>query len=654
MRRLDLGNDRSISTLARRVRVAGAIAAEAAAVAFAIGFVSLGSGMRAAVETNAVAAPVRTALLVAVVVTGAIAGTLALALDVWLGDRRTMERIAKASALLVPLGFVPPLLVASAWTGRPFQFVVLLAMLVLFVERLARPSLEILRETGRPALLLLRQRVPAWSALALVVAAALAYAVYTGYVSVLNHRRFGTGAFDLAIFDNMMWNGVHGHPFRSTVMYGTRGGNAIADHAHYAEVLFLPLYALWPRADMLLILQAVMLGFAAIPLFLFAKTQLARPVALLVALAYLLYAPLHGAQFYDFHWLPLAVFFLFWLFYSLAARRNWITFASVLVLFALREDVAPGIAVLGLFLFMIDFRPRVGLTLAASAMIWTLVNKFVLMPLAGPSWFIRMYDTFVPEGEHGFFAVVKTLATNPVYAASTMVQLPKLEYVGHMLAPVAFLPTRRVWILPLIAPGVLFTVLTNWGPAYSVRYQYTTHWVPYVFGAVVLALAAIERESGALKRNAACFALAVGVLVHSTVFGVIFVPGSFVSGPVKPSLSMTDEEAFRYAELRRLIDLIPPNVSVSSTDIEAPHVSNRADVYAVAQDASAGEYVLVSLDSLHQVRTRQNLTTIFSSASYGLVADSYRGRFLLFQRGKASPRTDNAFRRIGIAVPTRP
>ena len=43
------------------------------------------------------------------------------------------------------------------------------------------------------------------------------------------------------------------------------------------------------------------MGFAAVPLYLFASTQLSRPMAAVLAIAYLFFPPLHGPNFYDFH-----------------------------------------------------------------------------------------------------------------------------------------------------------------------------------------------------------------------------------------------------------------------------------------------------------------------------------------------------------------
>jgi hypothetical protein len=131
------------------------------------------------------------------------------------------------------------------------------------------------------------------------------------------------------------------------------------------------------------------------------------------------------------------------------------------------------------------------------------------------------------------------------------------------------------------------------------------------------------------------------------VFGAVLDPAGFLGGGgVRPSYTMTPREAQRYRELRRLIAMIPAAASVTSTDIEAPHVSNRRDIYAVAQDVSKGDYLLVNLESLDLARTRANLSLVLGDPAYGLLADGYGGKLLLFKRGQVSPRTAEAKRRI--------
>lgn len=634
----------------RAARAAAVLACEAGALGLAVVTLRLGPAAPAFLQSNALAPSLRLPLALAIVVSALL--PVLFVVGVWRrpGWLERCEQAARRAAPLVPLGALPALCSRAAWVARPLDYLLMLAGFVLLLERCARIAFDAGGFVPEPLVrAAARLRPGARAALGLVVLASAAYALDTGYLTVLKHYRFGTGAYDLAIFDNMMWNGLHGEPFRSTVMFGNRGGNAIADHAHYAEVLFLPLYALWPRAETLLWLQAVVLGFAAVPLYLFAATQLPRAIALLLALAYLVYAPLHGAQFYDFHWLPLAIFFHFWLYYALATDRRWLAIASVLVLFLLREDVAPGVAVVGALLLFSGAKPRAGAWLMLSGVLWTLVNKFVLMPLAGPWWFAEMYKGLSPTGAPGWAGIATTLVGNPLYALTTLLTARKLEYTLHLLVPIAFLPLRRAWLLPLLLPGVVFTVLTTWDAAFSIWYQYTSHWIPYVFGASVLALAAIGERSGNARR-AACLALCAGVFAHSAVFGALLEPSGFLGGGgVRPSYTMTSSEAKRYRELQRLIAMIPPGASVTSTDIEAPHVSNRRDIFAVAQDVSKGDYLLVNVESLDLARTRVNLSLVLSDPAYGLLADGNDGKLFLFKRGQVSPRTAEAKRRILIA-----
>ena len=106
---------------------------------------------------------------------------------------------------------------------------------------------------------------------ALVCLAAAGYAAYVAFYTIRNHQRLGTTAFDLGIYDNLMYNAMHGRPFESPVLFGPAGGNYIAGHAEFAMLLFVPFYAIRPGPETMLIIQAVVLGFAAVPLYLFAS-----------------------------------------------------------------------------------------------------------------------------------------------------------------------------------------------------------------------------------------------------------------------------------------------------------------------------------------------------------------------------------------------
>ncbi|HSC89765.1 MAG TPA: DUF2079 domain-containing protein [Polyangiaceae bacterium] len=630
--------------LTRATRLGCLLFAEGAALLLGGCSLVLGDVSTAILEANRYPKGLRTRLVIwfgalLVLALGGLIGLVRRRSEaLWAGAETWARRLAP----IIPLATVPSLLETKFWFTHPLEFLLVLAAVSLVAERTFRVSFATF-ERPWPSLLD-HPRLP----LILVCTAAASYVAYTGYLTVLNHQRFGTGAYDLAIFDNMSWNALHGEPYRSTVMFGDRPGNALADHAHFGMLLFLPFYAVYPRAESLLILQAALLGGAAIPLFAFARTQLSAWSSALIALCYLLSPLVHGAQFYDFHWLPLAVFFHFLLFYAIAKDKLALLVPSLIVLFSLREDVAPGLAIVGLFLVLTGARPKLGAVLALVSGVWFGIVKFVIMPWAGTWWFADMYKELVAPGEKGFGSILRTLLLNPVFVLRTLLTEAKFEYLLHAFVPLALLPLRSMPLALLAVPGFFFTILTSWRPAYSINYQYTTHLVPYTFAASVLFLRMAERGE-LLNRPAALLsqplvharsalaALVLATVCHSAVFGVVLYPSSFV-GMLPVHFSLDADERVRLERLRRLIAQIPPNASVSATDIEAPHLSNRRDLYALAQDQTAGEYLLLAASSFHQARTRENVRAILARHPYGFVARE--GNMTLWRRGAQNERTE--------------
>ncbi|HEY0468656.1 MAG TPA: DUF2079 domain-containing protein, partial [Polyangiaceae bacterium] len=505
---------------------------------------------------------------------------------------RAAQLVVSFTRIIAPAGVAAVLPALFTWQlgqHRPIGYLILLGVFGLALERLLRISVaEIFSLVGAPRLADARHfwsrlgaRVTSKAAPLVVLLAGAGYAAYTGFFTIRHHHLIQTSAFDLGIFDNLMYNTIKGRFFESPVMFGPGHHNSLSTHAEYLMVLFAPVYAIAPRAETLLLIQAVLLGAAVIPLYLFARSMLSAWPSVVLVLAYVLFAPLHGAQFYDFHWLPLGVFFYFWLFYAIATRKKRLTVLLVLLLFALREDIAVGMACLGTFLFVTGLRVRLGITLASTAVVWFVINKFVIMPWAGPWWFDTMYNELFADGKSGYGNVVKTLISNPFYAFSTFVRGPKLAYALHMLAPLVFLPVRRLAFWLLLVPGSVFTLMTTgYLPTLAISFQYTTHWVPFLFACAAMSLFVMrEGKDGQVRMIAVLGALSVVLLSHSYNFGAILQRESFVGGFGHVSFEMSDVTRERYADMRSVADKIPVEASVASTETLNPHISARKEAY---------------------------------------------------------------------------
>ncbi len=585
---------------------------------------------------------------------GAVLAGLFALLYTLIRGRGSVAGLRQAADVILPLAVaavLPSLFSARPWHDKPTTFLVGMAATVLALEALMRRSLHAAPQAFNDWLhekLDFRPSVARWLPFGVVVAGFLFYTVYFSYYTILNHQRLGTSGFDLGIHVNWAYNAMQGRPERCPVLFGPDGGHFLGNHAIFAMFLWLPLFSLWPSSEVLLILQATMAGLGAVTLYMFASTQTTRWSAVVIAYAYLFFAPLHGPNFYDFHELIPPLPFHFLLYWAIAKKKNWAVVLLVPLLWSFREDVAVGITVLGVFLLVTGLRPRMGLLMAVISGVWFVTLKFAVMPRFWQTWFASIYKDLQAPGHSGYGSVVQTILINPTYFLTTMLREEKLIYFLHMFGPLALLPTRRWALLMLAIPGFAFSMLTTgYAPTISIAFQYTCHSIPYVFAATVLMVRVIgEGADGAVRRRAVLTAVAFGVLCHSYVFGAILQHKTFVGGFSKIEFTMSDEDKARYEVMKQMRALIPQNASVAASENEVPHVSARMDAYTIKDGAAPdADFILVNQNQMGG-GTRTAVNTMFSHNDYGLLKSGHG--LYLFKRGHESPETKAAISALGI------
>jgi uncharacterized membrane protein len=209
------------------------------------------------------------------------------------------------------------------------------------------------------------------------------------YFAILKHYTFHSLVYDYGIFQQVIWNTAHGHPFASSLKHM----NYLGDHFSPALGLLAPLeWSPWPD-ETIIAAQATMPALSGWAMGEIAQRRGAGPWgALAVGLATMLNPLLFLAAFSDIH--PevfvagtLAVAFL----NVERGNRRW---AGVLFACALggKEDVALLLVPLGLALAWEPSKRRFGLILAASAAVWFVLAMTVFGPAfkpanAQPGWF---------------------------------------------------------------------------------------------------------------------------------------------------------------------------------------------------------------------------------------------------------------------------
>ncbi len=542
--------------------------------------------------------------------------------------KRSLVRVERWAWFLSPfllLPFMPMLFRYKPWLNKHEVLLPLLIPLLLAVEVLVVRSLTHVPQAVREWWEGLRDQLPALirrqGPQILVVSAAMIYAIFFSFYLLRWHYKLRTGNFDISINNNLMYGGLHGDFLKSTVAFPSDPGKYLAAHAKFGHYLFLPIYALWPKPETLLVIQSTLIGGCAIPLFAFARRHISEWMACIVTLAFLLYYPMHGASFSEFQNVPIAAFFVFAVVWAADARR-WVWF-GVLTAIALlmREDVPIGLAVIGTFLLLTGYRPLPGLILAAVSTVYFLVLRFWVMDEAGDWWFPNMYKELWADNEKGFKSVIKTMLSNPLFTLNKFLVEKKIYYLLHLLVPIAFLPARRWYLWAAFIPGALLTLLiTNYDPPFTFSFHYTMHWAPYLFLGVVLALKAIEHERGAVRMRAAAVAMVVSTLVLTYNYGAFTRRnGSFKGGFHKVDFSWTEADARRYATLMDLIKDIPPDASVAATEKIGPHLSSRRVMHTMRNGPFGATWVVASSKELKLSKTKPKLKEIVEGGQYGVV-----------------------------------
>lgn len=472
------------------------------------------------------------------------------------------------------------------------------------------------------------------STLILVCLMACAYGAFMSFYTIRWHHKLGTATFDLGINNNLLYGGLEGKFNQSPVIFPDDPQKYLANHLKIGLYTFLPIYALFPKAETLLAIQSISLGLGAIPLFLFARRRIPQGWAAALSAVYLAYYPLHGANFYEMKLVPTAAALVLACIWAIDSKRfMWggIFFVWGLIM---REDMPVALAVVGAAFLLSGHRPRAGLIMAAVASSWFVLVRFRLMNEAGAWWFPNMYEDLWAAPEKGFQSVIKTLISNPTFTLKHIFVEKKFWYLMHLLVPMAFIPVRRWWAWLALVPGAILTLLvTDYAPPTMFSFQYVMHWAPYLFIASSLVLARKVTDDGSPHpARAALVAMCLASLALTYNYGAFPARDKALeSGYHRITFSYSKEERKRMTDVRRLVASIPKSASVASTERIGAHLSSRVGFYTLRRGSHGVDYIVARKSGLRLDRTKETVKEALESGKYGLV--NRFGEFAVLKKG---------------------
>jgi uncharacterized membrane protein len=337
-----------------------------------------------------------------------------------------------------------------------------------------------------------------------VATATIGFAAVLFFVGVLRYRIF-RAQVDLGLFTQVVSSPLSG--FSSTAEGGI---NHLA--VHFSPILFLcsPIVAL-VRTPLVFVAIAAIASALAIPaIYLLAERHVSRRIAVLAALAALVYPPLISMTVGDFHELAFATPTILWLAWALDARRFALAAVLALLALAIKEDVTIVLAVLSVAVGTWAIRRRDAplarfcfLFAGAGVLTFVAYVGFVRPALLATNpWQMMLhmhyYDwTYRGPTPHGFADLDSPL---------------RARYLAGVLVPLIAVPLATPAFF-LAVPGLVEVLASHEAITLDLSTHYVGCWLPYVFIAFVFGVARIARRSTRLAYAVLGLSLAASLWV---------------------------------------------------------------------------------------------------------------------------------------------
>lgn len=379
------------------------------------------------------------------------------------------------------------------------------------------------------------------------------FALLYSLLSVTRHLHFQSGAFDLGLYDQAVWQYSRFlYPFNTIKMRMVLG-----DHLALTLPLISPLYWLWDDVKILLIFQAAWISLSAYPVYKYVILRgLAKFEALILSGIYLAFYGIQFMIFFDFHPVAIGVGLLAWILYLFEAKK-WRLFTLATILLLLIQE-------------------NMGLALFALSFIWFFQgNKRKLAILLGG---IGLIYTFIAFRLVGYFSNVG-LEYGPEFPRSPFQFITRLFDSAEK---------RKVWLysfawysfIPVLSLGSLLAVLSDLIQYFITGEKFSRMWSPFMHHRAILSIYLFAGTVNVLtwlkKKKIRTTPIVITMLVIALFQQYYF---HFALNKLSKSSFWKTEQWM--LDNREMLRKIPPYASVAAQQSLVPHLSHREKIYLV-------------------------------------------------------------------------
>ncbi|MEM3383750.1 MAG: DUF2079 domain-containing protein [Nitrososphaerales archaeon] len=417
-----------------------------------------------------------------------------------------------------------------------------------------------------------------------------------------NHYIFNTYAWDLGLFNQVLWSTLHGEPFYYTLEpFWSQYNNFLATHFAPILIIILPFYALYPKPETLLIIHSAIIslgGVAAYKLSYFLLKN--KSQALIFSFLYLLNPLIVGQALSSFHLEDLFMTFMMFTIYFFVKKDYWKYFISLnLTLMTIEYAAIPliffGIAMLVMINKWGDFSYNVKFSIPLITIIFSLLYFILVQNIQIALGLIRLniHQEWRILGANSIFEVPLKVLENPVLALEALSydSFYKLWYLLMIFMPVLFLPLLKPTYLLPILPWIMISLFSNYPAYYVISSHYPAFIAPFIFLATIYGFRKIAKSIKRAKSKKLLIIAILTITILSLLFDIL---------RIRTIYHFTGADLQHVSNIYDILSLVPNNASVLAQDNIFPHLSSRFEAYTIPSPTWEG-FSSISVEMLNNV-----------------------------------------------------
>ncbi len=444
----------------------------------------------------------------------------------------------------------------------------------------------------------------------LATAAGIFLTVFISLNSIYRHDAFRTPNFDFGLFAQMYkYMSETGLPL--TTLERQELGLFSHFGVHISPIVYitLPLYMLFPYAETVQVMQALVLGVAVIPLYMLCRHyKLSGTFSGLICIIYSLTPAFAAGTFYDYHencYIP-----VFLLAFILALEKKNALCMGIFGLFVCmaKEDAAFYIIIVGIYFILSKRDIMRGLASCVGAVAYfgiamALLHTYGLGDLASTRFGNVMYD---PQG--GLSQILITTIANPAFVLSQIFNADKLPYILLTLLPISYalFQKKNYSRYVLLGTYIVFNLISNYQYLHDIKFQYTFGSATLILYLAIITVSEWEppkRKNWGLMSALICLILFCG----------------FCFPTLAGSMEIYNKNPELYTEMDEALAKLPKDASVVGSAFMVSHMTHVDNIMSITQDMMPTQDYIV-IDNRYSTNDLTKLNPAYVS-EYRLITD---------------------------------